>query len=200
MNYQRWLSVKTLLGLLMAAALFQNVACTGYIVPPSPPPLGGTKRDLPCPTMIPDQDTSMCPRLKNITLTCGGDGMLHTSVSGSGNNDPILLRARLDDGSMFSAVFVVFNCQDGPREGVTFGVTYTGQVSQRPTDPAPCISQSKVFYSQFQFGNPVNAVFEDLAKGEMHKQLDQSAINGFADSLGLARPTMPRCSFWRQMP
>ena len=68
------------------------------------------------------------------------------------------------------------NCQDGPREGVTFGVTYTGQVSI-PTSGPPCISQSKAVYSQFQFGDPVYAGFEGLAKNQMHQTLDDRSIS-----------------------
>ena len=74
-----------------------------------------------------------------------------------------MLGVKLDTGSVLSAVIVVFNCQDGPREGVTFGVNYTGQVSMPPTAP-PCISQSKADYSQFQFGDPAYAGFTDLAE------------------------------------
>ena len=91
------------------------------------------------------------------------------------------------------------NCQDGPREGVTFGVTYTGQVSI-PTSGPPCISQSKAVYSQFQFGDPVYAGFEGLAKNQMHQTLDDRSIQQFASGLGLAQPTMSRCSLWRVMP
>jgi hypothetical protein len=188
--------------LLAAAALLQIVACTGHIVPPTPtkPPVVANNIDRACPAMIPDQNTSICPRLKNITLSCGGNGMLHTSVNG-GSGKPILLGAKLDDGSVLSAVLVVFNCQDGPREGVTFGVSYTGQVRiPSNANAPPCISQSKAVYSQFQFGNPLYAVFEGLAKDKLHQTFDEQAINNFANTFGLAMPPMPRCSSWREMP
>ena len=122
--------------LLVTAALFQTIACTGYIQSPTPvtPPVPSTNIDSACPTMIPDQATNICPRLKNITLSCGGNGKLHASVVG-GSGSPIVLGAKLDDGSVLSAVLVVFNCQDGPREAVTFGVNYTGQVSIPTTAP-----------------------------------------------------------------
>jgi hypothetical protein len=59
--------------LLAAVALLQIVACTGHIVPPTPtkPPVPPNNGDYACPTMIPDQNTSSCPRLKNITLSGG---------------------------------------------------------------------------------------------------------------------------------
>jgi hypothetical protein len=187
--------------LLVAAAVFPIVACTGNIQPPTPPPtppLTGVNTDRACPTMIPDQATTICPRLKNITLSCGGNGKLHTSVGG-GSGSPIVLGAKLDDGSVLSAVLVVVNCQDGPREGVTLGVTYTGEVSMPPNAP-PCIRQSKAVYSQFQFGDPLYAVFEGLAKDKLHQTLDDQAITNFASTLGIPGPAMSRCSVWRQMP
>jgi hypothetical protein len=148
--------------------------------------------------MIPDQSTSICPRLKNISLSCGGNGMLHTSVGG-GSGSPIIVGAKLDDGSILSAVLVVVNCQDGPREGVTLGVTYTGQVST-PSSGPPCISQSKAVFSQFQFGDPLYAGFENLAKDQMHQTLDDAAIGSFASTLGLGAPARSRCGSWREMP
>ena len=185
--------------LLAAAVLFQIVACTGYIKSPTQPtPVAPINKDYACPTMIPDQTTNICPRLKNITLSCGGNGMVHGSIGG-GSGKPILLGAKLDDGSVLSAVLVLFNCQDGPREGVTFGVTYTGQVSMPPTAP-PCISQSKAVYSQFQFGDPLYAGFEGLAKDKMHQTLDDQAITNWTSGLGIAAPAMSRCSLWREMP
>jgi len=186
--------------LLMAATLSQVVACTGYIQTPTPPPppAAGVNTDRACPSMIPDQATNVCPRLKNITLTCGGNGMLHTSLGG-GSGSPILLGVKLDDGSVLSAVLVIANCQDGPREGVTLGVTYTGEVSTPPMGP-PCLRQSKVVFSQFQFGNPIYAGFEGLAKDKMHQTLDDEAIKTFASTLSLAAPAVSRCSIWRPMP
>ncbi len=186
--------------LLVTAALFQTVACTGNIQSPTPvtPPVPSANIDDACPTMIPDQATNVCPRLKNIMLGCGGNGKLHTSVGG-GSGSPFVLGAKLDTGSMLSAVLVVINCQDGPREGVTFGVNYTGQVSMPPTAP-PCISQSKAVYSQFQFGDPLYAVFEDLAKDKLHRTLDDQAITNLASKLGVTAPATSRCSFWREMP
>lgn len=182
--------------LLVATALLQTVACTGYIntpqpTTPAPPPLG----DQACPVNIPDQDTTKCPRLKNIMLTCAGNGKIHLSLGGGGTAGPLIVGAKLDDGSNLSAVLVVVNCSDGPREGVTFGVTYTGQVSTPPTGPA-CISQSKAVYSQFQFGDPLYAGFEGMAKDQFHQVLDQQAINAFSTTA----PAVPRCSFWREMP
>jgi hypothetical protein len=147
--------------------------------------------------MIPDQATNICPRLKNITLSCGGNGMLHTSLGG-GSGSPFVLGAKLDDESKLSAVLVVINCQDGPREGVTLGVTYTGQVSM-PSNAPPCISRSKAVFSQFQFGNPGYAGFERLAKDKIHQTLDDQAITNFASGLGLPAPAMSRCSFWQEM-
>jgi hypothetical protein len=191
-----------LLLLLVAAALLQTVACTGTINTPQPvtppPPAAVAPGDVACPANIPDQATNICPRLKNITLSCGGNGMLHTSHTG-GSGSPFVLGAKFDDGSMLSAVLVVVNCSDGPREGVTFGVTYTGQVSMPETGP-PCINQSKADYSQFQFGDPLYAAFEGLAKDQLHQTLDDQALKSFASTLGLPAPAMSRCSFWRQMP
>jgi hypothetical protein len=188
--------------LIVAVVLFQIVACTGYIqspTPPTPPP-PTINSDLACPTMIPDQATNICPRLKNITLTCGGNGMLHTSVGG-GSGKPFLLGVKLDNGSVLSAVLVtqLALCQDGPREGVTLGVTYTGQVSIPPTGP-PCISTSKAVYPQFDFGDPHFDIFKDLAQDTMHQTLDDQAITSFASAFGLAAPAMSRCSFWHEMP
>jgi hypothetical protein len=186
--------------LLAAAALSQTVACTGHIQTPTPTPspVATVSEDRPCPAMIPDQAATICPRLKNIALSCGGNGMLHTSVGG-GSGSPIRVGAKLDDGSVLSAVLVAVNCQDGPREGITLGVTYTGEVSTPPNAP-PCIRQSKTDYSQFQFGNPIYAGFEGLAKGQMDQTLDDEAIKSFASTLGLAAPAMSRCSLWRRMP
>lgn len=190
--------------LLAAVVLFQIVACTGNIVSPTPSPSPGSSppslvaSDNPCPTGIPDQDTSKCPRLKNITLSCGGNGMLHTTVTG-GSGSPFVIGATLDDGSVLSFVLVVFNCQDGPRESITLGVTYSGQVAMSPTAP-PCISQSKADYSQFQFGDPHFSTFESYAKDQMHRTLDDESIKRFAQRLGLTVPATSRCSFWRQMP
>ncbi len=186
--------------LLAAGVLLQFVACTGEIRSPAPatPPVPAANMDRACPSMIPDQATNVCPRLKNITLSCGGNGMLHTSVGG-GSGSPIVLGVALDAGSVLSAVLVLVNCQDGPREGVTFGVTYTGEASIPPSGP-PCVRQSKAVYSQFQFGNPIYAGFEGIAKDKMHQTLDEQAITNFAATLGLAVPSTPRCSVWRQMP
>ena len=187
--------------LLATAALFQLDACTGNIQSPTPattPVATSNNMDNPCPAMIKDQATSICPRLKNITLSCGGNGMLHTNFSG-GSGNPFILGAKLDDGSVLSAVLVVINCQDGPREGVTFGVTYTGEVSMPPSAP-PCVRQSKAVYSQFQFGDPAFAVFEGLAKGQLHQTFDDQALASFASKLGLTAPATSRCGVWRQMP
>lgn len=191
----RWAAGITTAGLLCLGA-----SCPPG--PPPPPPQGpppvATDQDVACPTMIPDQASNTCPRLKNATLSCGGNGMLHTSLGG-GSGSPILVGARLDDGSVLSAVLVFVNCQDGPREGVTFGVTYTGEVATPPTAP-PCIRQSKAAFSQFRFGNPIYAGFEGLAKDKVHQALDDEAIKAFAGRLGLAVPAISRCSIWRQMP
>jgi len=187
--------------LIVAAALLQTAACTGYInTPPpvTPPPVAVAPGDLPCPANIPDQATTICPRLKNITVSCGGNGMLHTSHTG-GSGSPFMLGAKFDDESTLSAVLVVINCSDGPREGVTFGVTYTGQVSTPETGPA-CINQSKADYSEFKFGDPLYAIFEGLAKDQLHQTLDDQALAGFDTALGLPVPATSRCSFWRQMP
>ena len=192
-SFARWL--------LAAAIVWQMVACQGTIIPPTPVSPGGTpalNSDMPCPTSIPDQPTTQCPRLKNITITCGGNGTVHTGFSG-GSGQPFILGAKFDDGSVISAVFVVVNCQDGPREGITFGVTYTGQVST-PETGSPCISQSKAVYSQFQFGNPLYAGLEGVAKDQMHQALDDRALASFAAQFGLATPAMSRCGGWREMP
>jgi hypothetical protein len=124
--------------------------------------------------------------------------MLHTSMGG-GSGSPIRIGAKLDNGSVLSAVLVVVNCQDGPRESATFGVTYTGEVSTPPNAP-PCIRQSKADYSQFQFGDPLYAGFEGLAKDKTHQTLDDKAIEAFANKLGLPVPSTSRCTIWRQMP
>ena len=185
--------------LLVAAALFLSVACTGTIQSPTPTPTSTATAnpDSPCPT-IPDQPTTNCPRLMNATLSCGGNGMLHTSVGG-GSGSPIQIIAKLDDGSVFSAVLVFVNCQDGPREGVTFGVTYTGEVTTPPTGPS-CIRQSKAVFSQFVFGNPLMAPFEGLAKEKLHQALDDEALKEFTKKLSLQASATSRCSIWRQMP
>lgn len=199
--YQLRVSVRLLLA---ALALFQFVACGGpggnssTTPTPASPTATPVNADVACPTMIPDQPTNLCPRLKNITLSCGGNGMLHTSFTG-GSGEPFILGAKLDDGSVFSAVLVVINCQDGPREAITFGVTYTGQVRVPETGPV-CISQSKAVYSQFQFGNPGYAGLEGLAKGKMHETLDERSLTAFAARLGLVASTPARCSPWREMP
>jgi hypothetical protein len=187
--------------LFVAAALFQTVACTGTITTPppvTPPPPSIASTDVACPTNIPDQATNICPRLKNITLSCGGNGMMHTSHTG-GSGSPFVVGVKFDDGSMLSAVLVIANCSDGPREGVTFGVTYTGQVSIPETGPV-CINQSKAIYSQFQFGDPLYAGFEGMAKDQFHQTLDDQALKAFVTSVGLTAATPSRCSFWRTMP
>ncbi len=178
-----------------AIVLSRPAGCTGNIIDPTPTltltPMAGHRA---CPTTIPDQPTNQCSRLKNLYLTCGGDGMLHSSVSG-GSGSAITLGASLDEGSVLSAVLAVANCQGGPREGVT----YSGQASTPAFGP-PCISQSKTVYSQFRFGNPLYAGFEGLAKGKLHETLDEQALSAFVDQVGLAKPATPRCSFWRQFP
>jgi hypothetical protein len=189
--------------LIVAAGLLQIIACTtGYIQSPTPPspPAPTINTDSACPTMIPDQATNICPRLKNITLSCGGNGMLHTSVGG-GSGSPILFGAKLDDGSVFSAVLVtqLALCQDGPREGATLGVTYTGQLSTPSTGP-PCISQSKAVYSQFVFGDSHFAIFEALAKDKLFQALDDQVITSFAKAGNIPVPAMSRCSLWHVMP
>jgi len=171
-----------------AIVLSRPAGCTGNIIDPTP------TLTLTCPTTITDQPTNQCSRLKNMSLACGGNGMLHCSVSG-GSGSAIALGASLDDRSELSAVLVVANCQDGPREGVT----YTGRASTPAFGP-PCISQSKNVYSQFRFGNPLYAGFEGLAKGKLHETLDEQALSAFVDQVGLAKPATPSCSFWRQLP
>lgn len=76
---------------------------------------------------------------------------------------------------------------------------YTSEVVVPPTTP-PCIRQSKAVYSQFQFGDPIYAAFEGLAKDKMHQTFDNQAVKAFADNLGLAQPTTARCGSWREMP
>jgi len=190
--------------LAAAVVLIQIVACTGNIQSPTPstpstPVVMGANRDVACPMNIPDQATNICPRLKNITVACGGNGMMHTSFDLATDRKPALIRVTLDEGTVLSAVLVVFNCQDGPREGVTLGVVYTGQVAQRDQQP-PCISQSKAVYSQFVFGDPAFAPFEGFAKEQLHKTFDEEAINTYTSQLGLPRPVSPRCDIWRTMP
>lgn len=185
---------------LLAVAMAPIVACGGHTDPPPQPtqPVDTASTDVRCPDKIPDQPPTMCPRLKNMALGCGGNGMLHTSIGG-GSGKPIILGAKLDTGSVFSAVLVVTNCQDGPREAVTFGVTYTGQLAT-PDNGPPCIARSKAVYSQFQFGDPFFGVFEGLARDKMHQALDDQAITSFTSALGLTAPATPRCALWREMP
>src|SRR5687768_10781440 len=88
---------------LLAAVGVLVVACTGYINSPT-----SNTPHPSCPSMIADQPTNMCPRLKNMTLSCGGDGLLQTSFGG-GSGQPVLVGAKLNDESVFSAVVVVVN-------------------------------------------------------------------------------------------
>jgi hypothetical protein len=184
---------------VIAIGVFTIVASGRTALTPTPTvtPTAAGNTDKPCPT-IPDQATNLCPRLKNSTLACGGNGMLHTSVGG-GSGNPILLGAKLDDGSVLSFVLVVFNCQDGPRESITLGVTYTGEVATPPNAP-PCIRQSKAVYSQFWFGDPTLTPFKSLAEDKIFQTLDDEALKNFASGLGLPSPATSRCSIWRQMP
>ncbi len=189
---QRGLStlVPILPGLLLSAS------CSG-----TASPLPGTiSNDKPqaCPTAIADQPPQKCPRLKNITLSCGGDGVLHTELGG-GSGKPLVVNAKLDNGSVFSAVLVIFNCQDGPREAITFGLTYSALLATPGTGPA-CIGKSKVVYSQFDFGDPHFAVFQGLAQDQLHRELDERALDAFASQLGLARASAARCELWKPMP
>ena len=163
--------------------------------------------DIDCPT-IPDQPTNMCPRLKNFTLNCGGNGKVHWGIGGGGASGPPVIGLKLDDQSKLSAVVVVVNCQDGPREGITFGVTYTGLVATPPT-ASPCISKSKVVFSQFQFTGQLGVVdtlldprgvAQILVKDKLHQTFDDQAIMHFTSSFGITPPAVSRCNLWRELP
>lgn len=138
-------------------------------------------------------------RFTDVKLTCGGDGKMSVGLSSTpGGADRITVG--LADGSIFDAVHIPIDsfCNDFiPTTGIhiTFGLQYTGdRGEEQNAAKSPCITQSKVQYTQFETGNLLVSAFEGEIKKAIHQRLDDTVI----DVIYTKSPG--RCARWREMP
>jgi len=88
---------------------------------------------------------------------------------------------------------------DGTDIDFTFGLLYTGDQGEEPAGDGsgrmvPCITQSKVDWSSFNFDLVGNFIHEGRMKDTMHTTLDSSIMSNVFGR------TTSRCARWRQMP
>jgi hypothetical protein len=88
----------------IVSALVSLVSCTGYIrTPPDVSPVNGSER--PCPAIDPSVGRCDDIHVLRTALTCGGDGMVSTSLSTS-HGGATRIRAQFQDGSLFQGTLI----------------------------------------------------------------------------------------------
>lgn len=176
------------------------VACGTQLPDPSPPTGGLETQCFQIPTSI-----GRCSdiHLLRTSLTCGGNGKVviaSSSTPGGGTRFTI----QLANGSRFQGTLITPDpacvLQDGTDADFTFGVVYTGdQGVETDGSNSPCIVQSKMVYSSFNFDLVGLAPHEALVKDELHKIFDREVINQVFVAQG-SPPLVGRCGRWRLMP
>jgi hypothetical protein len=177
--------------------------CTGYIQPPATQPAPGPNPSVrQCPAIPAAIAAGTRPgmRFANVALTCGGNGGLLLSISTAPGGATRFI-ATLADRSVLDAVAIPvdgFGNDIIPTTGIhiTFGLQYTGdQGVEMNAASSPCITQSKVTYTQFDTGgNLLIAAFEGTIKDIIHQTLDDAVIRTVFNI------SPSRCVRWRQMP
>lgn len=175
------------------------VACQGTVSPDPTPPSGAT--GIACfqiPTSI-----GACSDLHffRTSLTCGGNGnpaVAVNSTAGGANRFTI----QLANGSRFQGTMVTPDppclIRDGTDADFTFGVVYTGDQGEEPNG-SPCVVQSKMVYSSFNFDLVGLAPYESNVKERLHAIFDFEVINQVYGAQGRP-PLVGRCQRWRLMP
>jgi hypothetical protein len=138
-------------------------------------------------------------------LSCGGDGTMQVAIStapGGANRFVV----QLMNGSRVQGTLIHWdppcNLQDGTDIDFTFGVVYTADQGVDTDDQGvmtPCIKQSKMEWSSFNFDLAGNVVHEGLFKELMHQTFDKEIINQIYASTS-SSAMGGRCSNWRVMP
>lgn len=88
---------------------------------------------------------------------------------------------------------------DGTDIDFTFGAVYTGDegVETAGGSMRPCIRQSKMDYSSFNFDLVGNFIHEGNMKARLHETIDSEIVKALYPSLG---SNGGRCQLWREMP
>ena len=189
-----------LLAVSLATSLLFIGGCVGSIVAPATT-VGPNPTARACPVIAPTIPAGSLPgmRFKNVALTCGGAGGMILSISTAPGGATRFI-ATLENASVFDAVHVPVDAAGNDSIlttdiHITFGLQYTAdQGVERNPAGSPCITQSKVSYTQFETGNLIVSAFEPTIKNAIHQNLDDAVIRmlfGISPS---------RCARWRQMP
>jgi hypothetical protein len=184
-----------LLSLCVAAA-----ACGGTVNPD--PGTAPSSSGFSCP-VIPTQIGSCSDfHALRTALSCGGDGKMQVAINSTpgGANRFVV---QLMNGSRVQGTLIhndpPCNIQDGTDIDFTFGVVYTADQGVDTDGTTPCIKQSKMEWSSFNFDLVGNFVHEGYMKDQMHQTFDKSIINQIYASS--STPALAgRCSNWRVMP
>lgn len=203
-----------LLSLLFAPFL---LAACGSVSPD--PPAQGSPSGLCCPVIGPTLGTCSGGRIVRAAMLCGGPKQL---IQCGGQSAPTLqetakfsvgtapggatrFNIQFMNGSRFQGSMIspdpACAISNGTDIDFTFGLVYTGDQGTETVNGAtsPCITQSKVVYSSFNFDLVGNFIHEGAMKDRMHTTLDTQVINQlFVPSGGT--PLAGRCMRWRQMP
>jgi len=181
------------------AAGFCAAACQGTVSPdPSPPAgaLGVTCFQIPA-------SIGACSDIhfRRAALTCGGNGSPAVAVGGApGGANRFTIQ--LFNGSRFQGTLITPDpaclITDGTDADFTFGVVYTGDQGVE-SNGSPCMVQSKMVYSSFNFDLVGLAPHEGLLKTRLHEIFDREIINQVFVTQGRP-PLVGRCARWRQMP
>ena len=191
--------------LLLHLCTAAGLGCTGATPPPVPGP-APSSNDKPCPTI--ESSIGKCGddfRVLRTALTCGGNGSMTVVLSpapGTGTR----ITATLADGSRVVGSLIAADplcvLSDGTKADFSFGVTYTADLGEDAAPDGsviPCVRQSKVVFSSFDFDldlmNPWQSKFEE----QMHLAFDKSVVNQLFGTPGGA-PLAGRCSVWRILP
>lgn len=192
------------------------VACG--TVSPDPPSQDGAP-GFCCPKIGETLGTCSAGRIVRTSLTCGGEkrpvtcqgdavATLRETVWFSVSTAPggaTRLSLQFMNGSRFQGSLISPDpgcwIKDGTDFDFTFGLVYTGDQGVETADGSmrPCIVQSKVAYSSFNFDLVGNFIHEGKIKAMLHETFDSQVINQLFASGG-GQSIVGRCQRWREMP
>lgn len=187
-------------------------------VSPDPPAQGGAA-GFCCPKIDETIGTCSNGRILRAALSCGGEKRpvkcegdaeatpqetvaFSVSTAPGGANR---FNVQFMNGSRFQGSMITPDpgcvITQGTDIDFTFGLVYTGDQGVETADGSmrPCIVQSKVVYSSFNFDLVGNFVHEGRIKNLLHETLDSQIINQLF-ATGGGQSMIGRCQRWREMP
>ena len=161
-----------------------------------------------CPSIPATLGTCSDGRIVRALLACGGPAStVFFSVTNSRPEQPNLgsnrFRLQFMNGSRVQGSLITPDpgcvISDGTDIDFTFGAVYTGDEGVETVGGVsrPCIRQSKVDYSSFNFDLVGNFVHEGNMKARFHSTIDGTIVGRLYPSLA---SSTGRCQNWRVMP